>query len=74
MSKSAESPADLIKLLDDPKVIAKRIKSAVTDAETEIEQHAVGDALQTGFALGSAQLGVIQIESDDTLFGIVAAA
>ena len=36
MSKSAESPAGLINLLDDPKQIAKRIKSAVTDAETEI--------------------------------------
>ncbi len=32
MSKSAESPAGPINLLDDPKVIAKRIKSAVTDA------------------------------------------
>lgn len=36
MSKSAESPAGLINLLDDPKVTAKRIKSAVTDTETEI--------------------------------------
>ena len=36
MSKSSESPAGLINLLDDPKVTAKRIKSAVTDAETEI--------------------------------------
>lgn len=36
MSKSAESPNGLIELLDDPKVIAKRIKSAVTDAEREI--------------------------------------
>jgi tryptophanyl-tRNA synthetase len=36
MSKSAESPAGLINLLDDPKITAKRIKSAVTDAETEI--------------------------------------
>lgn len=36
MSKSAESPAGLINLLDDPKQTAKRIKSAVTDAETEI--------------------------------------
>src|SRR6476620_5979607 len=36
MSKSAESPAGLINLLDEPKVIAKRIKSAVTDTETEI--------------------------------------
>ena len=36
MSKSAESPAGLINLLDDPKTTAKRIKSAVTDTETEI--------------------------------------
>ena len=36
MSKSAESPAGLINLLDEPKVTAKRIKSAVTDTETEI--------------------------------------
>jgi tryptophanyl-tRNA synthetase len=36
MSKSAESPAGLINLLDDPKTVAKRIKSAVTDTETEI--------------------------------------
>ena len=36
MSKSAESAAGLINLLDEPKVTAKRIKSAVTDAETEI--------------------------------------
>ncbi|WP_018180774.1 tryptophan--tRNA ligase [Jongsikchunia kroppenstedtii] len=31
MSKSADSEAGLINLLDDPKVIAKRVKSAVTD-------------------------------------------
>ena len=36
MSKSAESPNGLIELLDDPKVIAKRIKSAMTDTEREI--------------------------------------
>jgi tryptophanyl-tRNA synthetase len=36
MSKSAESPAGLIELLADPKVNAKKIKSAVTDAEREI--------------------------------------
>ncbi|MHA7292331.1 tryptophan--tRNA ligase [Arthrobacter sp. HLT1-21] len=36
MSKSASSPAGLINLLDDPKVTAKRIKSAVTDTGTEI--------------------------------------
>ncbi|WP_019202480.1 tryptophan--tRNA ligase [Tsukamurella sp. 1534] len=36
MSKSAESDAGLISLLDDPKTVAKRVKSAVTDAEREI--------------------------------------
>ncbi|KGM09182.1 tryptophan--tRNA ligase [Cellulomonas carbonis] len=36
MSKSASSPNGLIELLDDPKVVAKRIRSAVTDAEREI--------------------------------------
>ena len=36
MSKSASSPNGLINILDEPKAIAKRIKSAVTDAGTEI--------------------------------------
>ncbi len=36
MSKSEDSPQGTIKLLDDPKAIAKRIRSAVTDSDTEI--------------------------------------
>ncbi len=36
MSKSTSSPAGLIELLDPPTVVAKRIRSAVTDAEREI--------------------------------------
>ncbi len=36
MSKSADSPQGTIKLLDDPKAITKRIKSAVTDSDNEI--------------------------------------
>ncbi|MFD4292925.1 tryptophan--tRNA ligase [Rhodococcus sp. NPDC058505] len=36
MSKSAASEAGLINLLDDPKVSAKKIRSAVTDNEREI--------------------------------------
>ncbi|RVW04508.1 tryptophan--tRNA ligase [Rhodococcus spongiicola] len=36
MSKSGPTPAGLINLLDDPKVSAKKIKSAVTDNEREI--------------------------------------
>jgi tryptophanyl-tRNA synthetase len=36
MSKSASSPAGIIELLDDPKVSAKKIRSAVTDTEREV--------------------------------------
>ncbi|OBK74258.1 tryptophan--tRNA ligase, partial [Mycobacterium sp. 1274761.0] len=36
MSKSASTDAGLIMLLDDPKVTAKKIRSAVTDSEREI--------------------------------------
>ncbi|QGU02759.1 Tryptophan--tRNA ligase [Corynebacterium kalinowskii] len=36
MSKSAENPKGCVNLLDDPKVSAKRIKSAVTDNDGEI--------------------------------------
>ena len=36
MSKSASSPAGVIDLLDDPKVSAKKIRSAVTDTGREI--------------------------------------
>ena len=36
MSKSTDNPKGLINLLDDPKVSAKRIRSAVTDNDGEI--------------------------------------
>ncbi|WP_291794778.1 tryptophan--tRNA ligase [Brevibacterium sp.] len=36
MSKSAKTPAGRIDILDEPKALAKKIKSAVTDAGTEI--------------------------------------
>lgn len=36
MSKSSSSPNGLIELLDDPKAVAKRIKSAATDSDTVI--------------------------------------
>ncbi|WP_330174010.1 tryptophan--tRNA ligase [Streptomyces sp. NBC_01498] len=36
MSKSASTPKGLVNLLDDPKVTAKKIRSAVTDTGTEI--------------------------------------
>lgn len=36
MSKSASTPAGIIELLDDPRVSAKKIRSAVTDSGTEV--------------------------------------
>ena len=36
MSKSASSPKGIINLLDDPKVSAKKLRSAVTDTGTEV--------------------------------------
>ncbi|HET8716769.1 MAG TPA: tryptophan--tRNA ligase [Nocardioidaceae bacterium] len=36
MSKSASSPGGIIELLDDPKVSAKKIRSAVTDSDTVV--------------------------------------
>jgi tryptophanyl-tRNA synthetase len=36
MSKSSSSPGGIIDLLDDPKISAKKIRSAVTDTEREI--------------------------------------
>ena len=36
MSKSASSPSGIVEMLDDPRVSAKKIRSAVTDSDTEI--------------------------------------
>jgi tryptophanyl-tRNA synthetase len=41
MSKSGESPQGILWLLDEPSVITKKIKSAVTDTDTEIRFDAV---------------------------------
>ena len=38
MSKSASSPGGIIEMLDDPKVSAKKIRSAVTDSGTEVRR------------------------------------
>jgi len=36
MSKSASSPAGIVEMLDDPRVSAKKIRSAVTDSDTVV--------------------------------------
>ncbi|WP_019134947.1 tryptophan--tRNA ligase [Cellulomonas massiliensis] len=67
MSKSAGSPNGLIELLDDPKVVAKRIRSAVTDAEREIRFDAeakpgVSNLLTIYSALTGREVAAIEAE------------
>ncbi len=67
MSKSAGSPNGLIELLDNPKTIAKRIRSAVTDAGREIRfdpEHKAGVSnLLTIFSALSGR-GIAELEAD----------
>ena len=74
MSKSAESPAGLIELLADPKVNAKKIKSAVTDTEREIrfdEQNkpGVSNLLRIYAALGERSIEQLEQEYDGKGYG-----
>ncbi|HTJ68963.1 MAG TPA: tryptophan--tRNA ligase [Actinospica sp.] len=67
MSKSAESPAGLIELLADPKVNAKKIKSAVTDTEREIRfdeaaKPGVSNLLRIYAALGERTIPELEQE------------
>ena len=39
MGKSADTDSGLVNLLDDPAVIAKKFKRAVTDSESEVRYH-----------------------------------
>jgi len=74
MSKSAESPAGLIELLADPKVNAKKIKSAVTDTEREIrfdEQNkpGVSNLLRIYAALGERSVEQLEQEYEGKGYG-----
>ncbi|WP_334122174.1 tryptophan--tRNA ligase [Glutamicibacter sp.] len=74
MSKSAESPAGLINVLDEPKLIAKRIKSAVTDAGTVIaydkkEKPGVSNLLDILAAVTERQVPELVEEFDGKMYG-----
>ncbi len=66
MSKSAESPTGTIALLDDPKSITKRIKSAVTDSETEVRFDV---AAKPGVSNLLSILGAVTGRDPETLAG-----
>lgn len=74
MSKSAESPAGLINVLDEPKLIAKRIKSAVTDAGTVIaydkkEKPGVSNLLDILAAVTERQVPELVEEFEGKMYG-----
>jgi tryptophanyl-tRNA synthetase len=65
MSKSASSPSGIIEMLDDPRVSAKKIRSAVTDSGSEVrfdpeEKPGVSNLLTIFSALTGEQVGAIE--------------
>ena len=74
MSKSAGSPNGLVELLDNPKTIAKRIRSAVTDAGREIRfdpEHKAGvsNLLTIFSALSGRSVPELEAEFDGKGYG-----
>jgi len=65
MSKSASSPNGLIEMLDDPKVSAKKIRSAVTDSGAEVrfdetEKPGVSNLLRIYSALTGTEIATLE--------------
>ncbi|WP_049822456.1 tryptophan--tRNA ligase [Arthrobacter sp. H41] len=74
MSKSAVSPAGLINLLDDPKVTAKRIRSAVTDAGTSIrfdvaEKPGISNLLTIYSGLSGRSIADLEADYEGRMYG-----
>jgi tryptophanyl-tRNA synthetase len=74
MSKSSSSPGGIVELLDDPKVSAKKIRSAVTDAGREIvydpeNKPGVSNLLAIYSALSGAPLSGVAGEFDGKGYG-----
>ncbi|MBF6235628.1 tryptophan--tRNA ligase [Nocardia otitidiscaviarum] len=67
MSKSAASDSGLINLLDDPKVSAKKIRSAVTDTEREIRydpEHKPGVSNLLAVLSALTETPIVTLEQD----------
>jgi len=74
MSKSAVSQSGVINLLEDPKTIAKRIKSAVTDAGREVRfdearKPGVSNLLSIFSALSGQSIEVLEAAYDGKGYG-----
>lgn len=74
MSKSASTPKGLVNLLDDPKVNAKKVKSAVTDTETVIrydEEHkpGVSNLLRIHSAISGQSVEQLEAHYEGKMYG-----
>jgi len=74
MSKSASAPGGIVELLDDPKRIAKKIRSAVTDNEREIRydpetKPGVANLLTIYAALADRKIAEIEAEFSGKGYG-----
>jgi len=74
MSKSASSPSGIVEMLDDPKVSAKKIRSAVTDSDAVIRfdpEHKPGisNLLTIYSALTSRSVADLEAEYDGRGYG-----
>jgi tryptophanyl-tRNA synthetase len=74
MSKTGESPNGAIQLLEDPKVAAKRIKSAVTDAGTDIrfdqeEKPGISNLLTIYSSLTGKSVAELEAEYQGKMYG-----
>ncbi|MGZ6744887.1 MAG: tryptophan--tRNA ligase [Nocardioides sp.] len=74
MSKSASSPAGIIEMLDDPKVSAKKIRSAVTDSGSEVrfdteEKPGVSNLLTIYSALTATSVADLEEQYAGRMYG-----
>ena len=74
MSKSASSPAGIIEMLDDPKVSAKKIRSAVTDSGSEVrfdeeQKPGISNLLTIYSALTGRSIPALEKEYDGRGYG-----
>ena len=74
MSKSDESPQGSISVLDDPKAITKKIKSAVTDSETTVRHDreakpGVSNLIEIYAAVTGQTIAAVEQEFGDRGYG-----
>ncbi|MFI5802695.1 tryptophan--tRNA ligase [Streptomyces sp. NPDC051561] len=74
MSKSASTPKGLINLLDDPKVTAKKVRSAVTDTDTVIRfdpenKPGVSNLLSLTSTLTGRSIAELEAEYEGKMYG-----